>query len=88
MSEDVKAFKVYRPHKMQDWIESQCEEWATDLIQEHFGVEEITDLSHKQISEVVDEYDRLDNEYGDMLSCGFAQVIRYWEDETGEELNW
>ena len=89
MSEDVKKFTVYRAHKMQDWLERETEEWATGLVFEWFDdAEKISDLTKDQIEEVVKEYERLDSEYGDMLSYGFAQVLREWEDETGEELNW
>jgi hypothetical protein len=74
---------------MQEWLERECEEWATGLVFEYFeDAEEISDLTKEQIEEVVKEYERLDYEYGDMLSLGFASVLRRWEDETGEELNW
>ena len=85
----MSKFTVYRPHKMQEWLERETEEWATELVFEHFeDVSYISDLTKEQIEEVVNEYERLEFEYGDMLSYGFAQVIRRWEDETGEELNW
>lgn len=82
-------FTVYRPHKMQEWLERECEEWATALVFEYFeDAEEISDLTEEQIQEVMKEYERLDDEYGDMLSFGFAQVLREWEDETGKGLDW
>jgi predicted lipase len=83
------VFTVYRAQKMQEWLEREVEEWATGLVFEYFeDAEEISDLTEEQIKEVLREYERLDYEYGDTLSFGFAQVIRRWEDETEKELDW
>ena len=85
----MSKFTVYRAHKIRDWLERECEEWARELVFEHFeDAEDISDLTKEQIEEVIREYERLDDEYGDMLSYGFVQVVREWQDETGEELNW
>jgi KaiC/GvpD/RAD55 family RecA-like ATPase len=74
---------------MQEWLERECEEWATELVFEYFeDVSYINDLTEEQIEEVMKEYERLDYEYGDMVSFGFAQVLRRWEDETGKGLDW
>ena len=87
MSSDTK-FRAFRANKMQDWLDREVRDWAEGLVMEHFGVEQITDLSHKEICEVIDEYENIDHNYGDTLANGFAEVIRYWEEETGEDIEW
>ena len=79
---------VHRPHKMLDWIEGEVTEWAFGIVQEHFGVEDPTELSEEQIKEVVDEYNLLDeSDMGyDWLALGFRNVISSWENENDEYL--
>ena len=75
---------VHRPHKMLDWLEGEVTEWAFGIVQEHFGVEDPTELSEEQIKEVVDEYNLLDeSDMGyDWLALGFRNVISSWENEN------
>lgn len=81
MSEEV-GFRVHRAHKMMDWIENEVTEWAQAAVFEHYGVEEVTELSRDQIEEVAAEADRLDEDYGDFISLGFFNIVRWWESET------
>lgn len=84
----TEKFEVHRAHKMAEWVEREVYEWAEGLVTEHFGVEEITDLTHKQISEVLDQAELINENYGDTLSYGLYEVVRYWENETDEELEY
>ena len=78
---------VHRPHKMLEWLEGECTDWADGIIKEYFGVEEIDTLSKEQIEEVVTEWELLteDRSY-DLLSMGFRNVISSWENEHDEYL--
>jgi len=80
MSEDT--FKVYKAHKMADWLESECTEWASDLVKEHFEVEEVEHLTEDQLQEVIAQFEELDGIWGDSISVGFLNVIRTWENEN------
>lgn len=79
---------VHRPHKMLDWLEGEVTEWAFGIVQEHFGVEDPTELSEEQIQEVIAEWERLlePNMGYDFLAMGFRNVIGSWENENDEYL--
>ena len=78
-------FAVHRAHKMLDWIENEVTEWATGLIQEHFGVECPSELSQSQIEEVIAAWEDL-VDYDGMLGLGFRNAINVWENEHEEYL--
>lgn len=80
MSEE--KFKVYKAHKMSDWIEREVTEWALGLVTEHFECD-VEELSRDQIDEVVEQWAELD-EYDGVLALGFRNVINTWENETEE----
>lgn len=42
-------FKVYKAHKLMDWIENEVTEWAYNQVTEHFGVDSPEELSREQI---------------------------------------
>lgn len=75
---------VHRPHKMLDWLENEVTEWAFGIVQEHFGVEDPTELSEEQIQEVIAEWEKLlePNMGYDWLAMGFRNVIGSWENEN------
>ena len=77
-------FEVYRAHKMLDWLEGEATQWAENLVEEHFGCEEISELTKDQIEEVIAVAEDLDEHYGDMLSMGMYNIVRYWESENEE----
>jgi len=83
MSEE--PFKVYKAHKMLDWIEGHVTEWAYGLIQEHFGVESPSELSREQLDEVISEWEEM-CDYDGMLALGFRNAIGEWENENDEYL--
>ena len=82
MSEEEVGFRVHRAYQMMDWIENEVSEWAQGIVFEHYGVEEVTELSRDQIEEVAAEADRLDEDYGYFISLGFFNLIRWWESEN------
>ena len=50
---------VHKPHKMLEWLEGECTEWADGIIKEHFQVEDTDTLSKEQIQEVIAEWELL-----------------------------
>ena len=78
---------VHKPHKMLDWIEGECTEWANNLIKEHYEVEDTDTLSKEQIEEVIAEWEVLSEGNGyDWLAIGFRNIISAWENENDEYL--
>lgn len=79
---------VHRPHKMLDWLEGEVTDWAFGIVQEHFEIEDPTELSEEQIQEVIAEWERLleSNMGYDFLAMGFRNVISSWENENDEYL--
>lgn len=80
MSEE--KFKVYKAHKMADWIENHVTEWAFELITEHFGCD-VEELTRDQIDEVIEEWEEL-VDYDGMIALGFRNAINVWENENEE----
>ena len=54
-------FKVYKAHKLMDWIENEVTEWAYNQVTEHFGVDSPEELSREQIEEVIAEMENFDD---------------------------
>ena len=73
-------FKIYKAHKMLDWLESQVTEWANDLIVEHFGVESVDELTREQLDEVIEQWQEMED-YDGMLALGLRNCINTWENE-------
>lgn len=75
-------FKVYKAHKLMDWIENEVTEWAYNQVTEHFGVESPEELSREQIEEVIEEMENFD----DWCYTGLRNVVNCWENENDEYL--
>jgi len=80
MSEE--KFKVYKAHKLMDWIENEVTEWAFGRVTEHFGVDEVETLTREQIEEVIEEMETFD----DWCYTGLRNVVSMWENENDEYL--
>lgn len=80
MSEE--KFKVYKAHKLMDWIENEVTEWAFAQVTEHFGVDEVETLTQEQIEEVIEEMETFD----DWCHTGLRNVVSMWENENDEYL--
>ena len=78
---------VHKPHKMVEWLEGECTEWADGIIKEHFQVEDTDTLSKEQIQEVIAEWELLlDSASYDFLAMGFRNIISSWENEHDDYL--
>lgn len=75
-------FKVYKAHKLMDWIENEVTEWAYNQVTEHFGVDSPEELSREQIEEVIEEMETFD----DWCYTGLRNVVSVWENENDEYL--
>ena len=76
-------FKIYKAHKMLDWLENQTTEWAIELIQDHFDIENVEDLTREQLDEVIEQYEDM-VDYDSMLGMGLRNAIGIWENENEE----
>lgn len=79
------SFEWPRIHKWEERIESDVTDSVYEYVMEHYGVDEITELTEEQIKEVEDFRDEL-NEYSPM-QWGFSNLINHWESETWEAEN-
>jgi len=76
------AFVWNRAHKWEENIERDVTDGLIELIQEHYGVDEVYELSEDQIDEVMVFRDEL-SEYSP-LQIAFSNVYNYWESEQNE----
>ena len=74
-------FKVYKAHKLMDWIENEVTEWALNQVTEHFG-DDVENLTQEQIEEVIEEMDNFD----DWTYTGLRNIVSIWENENDEYL--
>jgi len=79
------SFDWPRIHKWEERIESDVTDSVYEYVMEHYGVDEIVELTEEQIKEVEDFRDEL-NEYSPM-QWGFSNLINHWESETWEAEN-
>jgi hypothetical protein len=71
------AFDWPRSHKWEENIEREVTDGLTELIQEQYGIEEIHELTEKQINEVMAFREEL-SEYSP-LQWAFSNVYNQWE---------
>jgi hypothetical protein len=79
------SFDWPRIHKWEERIESDVTDSVYEYVMEHYGVDEIVELTEEQIKEVENFRDEL-NEYSPM-QWGFSNLINHWESETWEAEN-
>jgi len=74
------SFEWNRIHKWEDNFESQITDAVFEYVCEHYGVEEVTELTEEQLNEVAAFRDEL-NEYSPM-QWGFSNLMSQWEMEN------
>jgi len=79
------AFEIPRVHKWEENIEREVTDGLYEYVCEHYGVDEIGELSEEQFAEVEAYRDDL-NEYSP-LQIGFSNLISHYESETWEREN-
>ena len=78
------AFQWHRMHKWGENIERDVTEGLEEQICEHYGVEDVLELSSEQMDEVRAFREEHVSEYSPM-NWGFSNVIMRYEDENYEE---
>jgi hypothetical protein len=78
------AFEWHRMHKWEENIEREVTEGVEEQIMEHYGVDDIVELTKEQIAEVIAFREEYVSEYSPM-NWGFGNVINRWEEENYEE---
>lgn len=72
-----------RIYKAEENIENQVIDWVFEHVCEHFGIEEITDLTDAQIAEI-DEFRSELHEYS-IMNIGYTALINHHEAHAYEE---
>jgi hypothetical protein len=78
------SFEWHRTHKILEWVEREMTECVEQYVLEHYGLEEIHELTEEQISELETFRDEELQEYHP-LQMGFSNIISYWENYEPEE---
>jgi hypothetical protein len=76
------TFDVPKIHKWAENIENTLTEWAEEQIQEHYGVDEMSELTEDQINEIQEFVDNAEDMWYDWVCIGFRNVINWWETEN------
>lgn len=74
-------FDYPRIHKWDELLCNQIADEATELVCDHYGVDEVTDLTEQQIEEIQTFIDNNEEWYSYLMS-GFRSVINWWESEN------
>jgi len=74
------SFEWPRIHKWEDNLIYTAIEWVEEYVLEHYGVDEISELTEEQIAELEDFRENELNEYSP-LQAGFSSLINWWESE-------
>ena len=78
------AFEWHRMHKWEENIERDVTDGVEEQICEHYGVEDVLELTSEQMDEVRAFREEHVSEYSPM-NWGFSNVIMRYEDENYEE---
>ena len=79
------SFDVPKIHKWAENIENTLTEWAEESIQEHYGVDEMSELDADQIAEIQEFVDGSEDTWYDWVCIGFRNVINWWENENYDD---
>jgi len=80
------SFEWNRIHKWEENIEREVSDAVYEYVCEFYGIEDIEELTHEQLSEIEGFRDSL-NEYS-VMQIGFSNLINHvesihWEKENG-----
>ena len=76
------TFEWHKLYKHEENIESDVTDRVFEYVCEYYNVEEITDLTEEQISEIDAFRDKL-NEFS-VMQIGFSNLVNQWESENYE----
>lgn len=78
------AFDWPRIHKWEENIEREVTEGVEERLCEHYGVDDVLELTKEQIEEVAAWREEYVSEYSPM-NWGFSNVMNRWDEENFEE---
>ena len=79
------SFDWPRIHKWEENVERDVTDSVYEYVCEHYGIEEVDELTPEQLTEVEAFRDEL-NEYS-VMQIGFSNLINYMEDVHWEKEN-
>jgi len=82
--DEGEPFGVPKIHKWAENIEHILNEWSYDTVYEHFGVDEVSELTVEQIQEIEDFVEESGESWYDHVLIGFKNVISEWENENND----
>jgi hypothetical protein len=78
------SFEWNRIHKWEENIERDVTDAVYERVTEHYGVEEIEELTAEQVQELELYRNESLNEYS-VMQIGFSNLINHWEDANYED---
>jgi hypothetical protein len=72
------SFEIRKMHKWEENIEREVTDGVFEFVCEHYGIDEVEDLTKEQIEEVREFWDGM-NEYSPIY-IGFSNLFNYLED--------
>lgn len=78
------SFEWNRIHKWEENIERDVTDAVYERVTEHYGVEEIEELTSEQVQELELYRNESLNEYS-VMQIGFSNLINHWEDANYED---
>lgn len=82
VSRDDGTFSVPKIHKWAENIEYTLNDWAYSSVFEHFGVDEVSELTQENINEIEDWLESEDDTWYDWVLMGFRNLLSEWENEN------
>lgn len=77
-------FEIGRPYKYMEVLENEYTDHFYTEVLNHYGVDQITELTEQQIDEVQAEADKLEDGYTSFISMCLRNVVNSWENEMYE----
>ena len=76
----MKSFDWPRHYKMEEWFENQIGEAVFEVVAEHYGIEDLTELTEEQLDEVMAWAENKLPAFS-LLKRGFNNLRDCWEYE-------
>ena len=74
------SYEWPRIHKVEDNLYMEISEVVWEQVSEHYGVDDIEELTEEQIAELEDFRTNYLNEYS-ILQAGYSNIINMWESQ-------
>ena len=74
------SYEWPRIHKVEDNFYMEISEVVWEQVSDHYGVDEIEELTEEQIEELEDYRTNTLNEYS-IMQAGYSNIINMWESQ-------